>query len=344
MPPTNLDHQSSQRATIVKRLRAKASQCIEQFEYKRALKVGRKIERLRHTSGFEIMAQAYWAMDQRKKAIVILKKGVKKVPDLWLLWDQLGCYCSDQGQYGQAMKAFKRAGGCPGADISTVRFNMALVYVRQRRPEAALETIRSIRMLGSGVLAINLASLKVQILTKIKRFRAALRLANRTLWRAKRLRLSAAINSIISPHETGAEVLSRLYVDRATAYWCGTNNRKRCWVDLMRAIELNRTNAGAMSLMREVEHQVSPAAKYMRVLIQGLWHRPLVGERRRPGFFTTFDVVADDPDEALKLICRFEPPRVRPTLRIEECRVLARRPTYPKGVYDVLGYAFFTKE
>jgi len=63
------------------------------------------------------------------------------------------------------------------------------------------------------------------------------------------------------------------------------------------------------------------------------------------GFFTTYGVVAENEEEALKCVRRFEPKEVRDTLRIEKCEVLKGRVIDPKGVYYCKdGYNLFPLE
>jgi hypothetical protein len=60
-----------------------------------------------------------------------------------------------------------------------------------------------------------------------------------------------------------------------------------------------------------------------------------------PGFFTTYEVVANSADEALELARGFEPLGVRKTVQVEKSEIVEARPNGPKGVYSASGYSFF---
>jgi hypothetical protein len=61
-----------------------------------ALEIGKKLKSMKYSGGFEIMAMAYADDDQKDKAIECLEEGVKTCPDVWILWQMLGNYRSDQ--------------------------------------------------------------------------------------------------------------------------------------------------------------------------------------------------------------------------------------------------------
>jgi hypothetical protein len=77
----------------------------------------------------------------------------------------------------------------------------------------------------------------------------------------------------------------------------------------------------------------------MRIL-KGKWHEPFEGEKQNPGFYISYDVVADNQDEALSFIKEFEPDAVRKSLMIKKIEIFEANPQ-PKGIYKTAGYSFF---
>ena len=55
------------------------------------------------------------------------------------------------------------------------------------------------------------------------------------------------------------------------------------------------------------------------------------------GFFVTYEVVADTPEDALALAARHEPEPLRAGLQLDECEALEPRPNEPHGVYWASG-------
>jgi hypothetical protein len=107
------------------------------------------------------------------------------------------------------------------------------------------------------------------------------------------------------------------------------------------AIAIDRTCEHAAWLIREVEGQVSETASYYRLLVRGQWHENVAPDFERPHFFTSFDVVADTPEEALEFARRFEPPQIQDSLALEEVERIEARPGDPKGVYSARGRCIF---
>jgi hypothetical protein len=109
------------------------------------------------------------------------------------------------------------------------------------------------------------------------------------------------------------------------------------------AIAVYRQSRKAAWLLREIGGEVSPRGKYYRIMVSGTRHESAEDGSGPLGFFTNYDVVADDCREAMKLLRQFEPPDVRKSLRLESCKALEKRPSDPKGVYKTFGYTCYRK-
>ena len=114
---------------------------------------------------------------------------------------------------------------------------------------------------------------------------------------------------------------------------------------MARAIRLDKKNEDAQWLLREMRRCDDPVeSNSYELLIHGPWRGDVFPEARPAlGFFTQYQVVAQDLDEALTFIREFEPKEIHNALKIDE--VLAQdRCLEPKGVYGTSGYSFYEEE
>lgn len=105
---------------------------------------------------------------------------------------------------------------------------------------------------------------------------------------------------------------------------------------------MNKENRRAAWLLREILDERSPEAKAWRITVEGRWAQPYEDSDKDYGFFATYTVVADTPEEALEFIRPFEPEEVRFTLKLNTAVDIEPQPDNPKGVYEAVGaYQFF---
>ncbi|MCI0421586.1 MAG: hypothetical protein L0312_20565, partial [Acidobacteria bacterium] len=74
----------------VERLMNEGFAALENCSVKRAIKIGQRLKKMRHSSAFEILALAHDLDDDPNKAIEVLEEGVCKAPTAWRLWQLLG--------------------------------------------------------------------------------------------------------------------------------------------------------------------------------------------------------------------------------------------------------------
>ena len=112
---------------------------------------------------------------------------------------------------------------------------------------------------------------------------------------------------------------------------------------LFYSVELDKKNKRTAFLIREIENRFSKSSNYYRIIIKGVWPEPFESETTKPGFYTSYDVVAENIDQAFELIKRFEPEYVRDSLKIEETEILEENHNDPIGIYSANSYSFFTE-
>jgi tetratricopeptide (TPR) repeat protein len=108
-----------------------------------ALKVGRRLQAMRYSGGFEMQALALSDLRRQREAIAVLEEGVETVPDIWLLWQLLGNFRSDEGDYEGAFAAYDKALACD-CDPTEVQYNYANALIRAGRWTEALERLESL--------------------------------------------------------------------------------------------------------------------------------------------------------------------------------------------------------
>lgn len=307
---------------------------IRNYEYSKAVRTGKRLVKLRHTSGFEILGLAYDHLSRKKKAIRILEKGVKKAPDNWLLWQLLGNYYSDTEKYDEALAAYDRAVTCRDADLKSLRLNRALVLSRQGLDQKAVECLGEIR--GTKVVDFRARSVKALLLHDVDQDARALKFAGNTLSKLNQLDEDFLWEN--------ADEFALVYSQLGKAFWQSGHQKEQALDCAGQALELKRGKKDALILLRSIENSYSPRAKYFRLLVQGEWPELLEdddGEMRAFGFIASYDVVAENRKEALAILSELESEQVRASLKINESEVLEKRPDDPKGVYYMTGRGFF---
>ena len=128
----------------------RAFELLDRNNAQEALKVGRQLEDRRYSGGFEIQALALAALHRRAEAIKVLERGVATIPHVWLLWQLLGNYRSDAGDYEGAIEAYVHA-LTEDCDTVSVAYNHANVLARAGRWDEAEERLAPVFV--NGLLA-----------------------------------------------------------------------------------------------------------------------------------------------------------------------------------------------
>jgi len=325
------------------RLMDEGFRALDDYETKQAIKIGRRLQKMRHSSAFEILALAYAKQNKLNKAIKILEEGVRKAPSVWKLWGLLGNYYSEkvlqdglqkaptvwnlwgllgnrppeQQSYEKSHACYQKALACADADEGSIHLNIAIALNREEKHEEAL---RQVGKVTSDELRLHAAAVKMDLLNILGRFREARELGERAVTQAP-------------GDEKDKRQLAEIHAHLGVALLKDDGDREEALRCAWRAVRLCKEQETAMWLIREASSATSPTARYMMIIVRGRWHVPVEDEREPPGFFANYEVVADSQEEALDFIRPFEPEEVRETLVVEECDVLEKSPDIPKGVY-----------
>jgi tetratricopeptide (TPR) repeat protein len=301
---------------------------LEIGEFERALRASRELRDLGHTVSFEIEARARWGLEDYDRAIQVLEEGVELAPQVYVLWDYLASYLSDQSRYEDALQAYYRSRDCEDAPEGAVDFNIAVIYQRQDRHERAIALLDTVKpsdhlplvlIEGAKCFSLNETGKHADAMTKA----------------------AAILNQIGENDEVDPEAVARVMSEHAYSLWI-LGIHEAAYMEAIEAVEFDKSNTRAAWIIREIADERSPDAKGWRMVVEGKWPQPFDDSEKDYGFFANYTVVADSAEEALEYIRPFEPEEVRFTLKINSAVDLEPQPDAPKGVYEaVAAYYFF---
>ncbi|ALS63949.1 tetratricopeptide repeat protein [Pandoraea apista] len=320
-------------------LMAEAFAHLEAGDPESALEIGKRLESMQYSGAYEVQAMAYADMDEMEQAVAVLEAGVAHAPGVWLLWQLLGNYRSDLGRFPAAVEAYEAAGNCaPDEDLVIVDFNHANALARHG--DFASAQTRLDRVLESPHLAQagrafieNAIALRMHLFNAQGEPKAAI-----TTYEALHKQEADDEGSHVSMADVVAE-LSLAYKQ--------TGENDKALASALEAVQLYKWSDAALWALRAARDAQSDTARAMHLIVEGQWYEPLEDEDPdgpAPEFVTTYDVVADDEAEALRLIAECEPPQVRESLRIVETHPVDHEdesPTPYKGVYATGDYHMY---
>ncbi|MBI2572154.1 MAG: tetratricopeptide repeat protein [Candidatus Schekmanbacteria bacterium] len=293
----------------------------------RAKRIGNRLLGLGYSGGFELLARAAELEEKPRKAIRILKAGLRDAPDSWALWLMLGNLYSDRERHERSSECFRRAQTCPGVDADLVHLNAATALGRAKQyTEAVLELDR----IAGNHLLTRVIPLRMHLLNSAGRHTDALAYGEDAMAKTRFGKGLAVLE---------ASVLEEL----ATAAWKGAHDSTRALDYAWKAIQLDKGSSAAMWVVREAANLVGTKTRIFDVLVRGRWHAPILNAKRPPRFLASYVVAAESKREALQLIAPFEPEAVRASLRVEQITAIGKAAKRSKGVYAAdPGYFFFS--
>ncbi len=295
--------------------------------------IGRQLLEHRHSSGFEILALSLGDSGDVEEAVQVLEEGVEVAPGVWLLWQLLGNFRSDLGLFTEALEAYDRALFCEDVEKDSVYFNIATVLSRQEKFEEALSYLQ---LVENDELRLRASALSAELWWELDQQTAALNLAHDTLER-----LDERVEQLEEEEEPPFG-LATIYA-RLGFFFLEAGVEEDAIGCAEKAVWLDRTDEQALSLIRRLENNTSPDAKYFHVLVEGDFTDD-DPELHGQSFFVNYGIVAVDEDDVMQWVHRFEPSELHETLRLTECEAGDPCPDEHLGVYSITGYATFPRE
>jgi tetratricopeptide (TPR) repeat protein len=300
---------------------------LDRQRYREAIKVGRKLKRLKHSSAFEIMGLAYLHLDRLPEAITVLEEGVAKAGSVWLLWELLGNCHSYSGNLEKAEAAYGRAIELDGCNRDLIHLNRGIAFNRAGRNKEALEALRRVR---SGQLGRRAGASRIRANLELGKTRSARSLA---------LRLSR-----LRPHAEeryGRPEESEICLACALALKGSSKSQRLALRLAHRAVQHLPTNTNALALIRSINGKPPDQMRLFRLLIQGPWPASAQEPDKSLAFFRTIEVAAKDPAAALRLAKPFFPPAIRRALTVEESSSSDAAGCDLEGIYFLSGYLLY---
>jgi len=291
--------------------------------YDEAHQLGQQMVEADEEAGYRILAMIHAAQEEPEKALQLIQQGVAHMPQSWQMRLLLGNLLSDAGDFEQAMQAFEQASQLPGAELHWIQINQAVVHGRRGEIDQALNLLQQV----DHPEAINEAfEIQLGLLDSVGRHDLIIELAEEDL-------------DLLQAPETEEEAatLSRILSHIASAYWYEDYDGDEVEHYLRQAIAFDRTNPDAMYLLREQDPVFSDQSQIFSLLVKGVIFEPdEQGLEQQVEFVTSYEVIADDEEEALDLIRRFEITEIDPnSLQVEAIEPRPNEDEEPKGVYQV---------
>lgn len=324
--------------TEAEKLFEEARSCLDNYQLEEAIELGNELLRMNFSGGFEILALAFQQQNDFDRAIEILQAGVEECPDLWLLWQLLGNMYSYRKNYAEAYSAYDRALACPDAWRDSVMLNKAIALSREGDYQSSEEALPDLENsnLAIEILSVRLANLNaLEEWDKVMQYEPVVGSYVQQVFRQ-------GDGNDVNTSDLG--FVSSILADLAYAYLQHGDAVERARESARLSLNLNRQCARALQVVREIHNQKSEDAVAYRVIVEGRWPEKMDEDDRELGFFSTYEVVASNTDEALEYIKEIESRDLATTLTLDEAEELAPEPTLTKGVYWRSGYNLFPLE
>lgn len=307
-------------------------------DFDNAIKIGKELIKKRHSSGFEILALGYQGKCKNKKAISILEKGVKKVPDVYKMWQLLGNLYSNEECFKKSYEAYKNGLKCPNAEKDSLYLNYAIALDGNGDTNEAIAQLNKAQLnRDDNLFKICYWSTKYRLLNQLDRF-------NETIENYKQVIKELNFNENENSELVNAdEFISNLHYEFAFALW-KKNQLDELDIAINMSIMANKHNDRTKWLIREMRNSISPDVFYYNVIINGEWTLNKSEDGNGLNFFTNYGVIAENEEEALKFIMQFEPKEFHNSIEIEEIKQKKKMPKEPKGVYYTSAYCFYDRD
>lgn len=269
-------------------------------------------------AGFEIRALAEASLGNVPGAVAVLEEGVERCPGTWELWDLLGIYRADEGDFRGAHAAFEEALYCPEPSEGDIHIHAADALRAERRFDDALARIAVVGPEAGTYLRAQ--AIKTGLLNDLGRSDEAATYARRVV---DELRGGAGLE-----YPWQRISMAEIKAGLGLAMFRLGESREEILDLAWTAARFDRSNAVALELIRKLTSRPSPDGLHLRLRVRR--EEPVDGS---PG--ATYDVVAESREEALEYLLPFEPTTALESISVEDCSVVSAAADEPKGVLAV---------
>lgn len=309
----------------VRRLQAQGLEALDRGQWAEAEAAASRLLELGWSGGFELRALAAQARGELARSREILEAGVSTAPSAWTLWHLLGVIRSDQGALDEALDAFERALGCEGADRISIGFNRAVAHERAGACDRALADLEPILSLSRPPpFAEDALSLAASCLAQIGRAEDALAM------------VQAAYDACAhdDPRRDRLSAELAIALDRAG----GDATRVRALFDA--AAKAGVATPALFALGRRLSGARVHRPRRHRLVVQF----PAPPHVSAAGALRVFEVVADDPRQALELASVYLPADARAGATLDEHQDGGPSEEPEAGVRWASGFVYYEQD
>lgn len=306
--------------------------CLADGDFDKAIEIAGELESLQYSAAFEIGATANMEMGDLESAIDWLRRGVKAVPQCWLNWQLLGNCLSDSESYREANEAYENAKDCPDAWLSSIYLNQAILANRQEHYERALELLEQC---DENELNLHTTETRIFALNGLGRQKQAVQLAESVLldWDPQSERASE-----------DAEIVARIAASYGRVCLTRGDPSTEIRDFAFQSLSIDPNSHSLLALIREIDALYSQNASYYLITINCKLPEIHSQYKDVKGFFINYEVIADDPNEALNYIKSFEDSELQDNLLLERVELIEPCPDDAKGVFWRSGRIFYENE
>jgi len=299
-------------------------ECVSSCDYKGALRIAERLKKSRYTACFEIAALAYAGMAQMEEAVGVLKEGTAIAPDVWVNWELLGNYLSDLGRYEEAENALQHAMECPGAWIASISLNMAVLESRKGNLEECLNILLDI---DDPEVELPAAAIRISVLEDLGRNEDVKTQASELLARE-------------FGDDADLEPLARICASLGNVWLLEGRDTAEIRTMLKEALDYDVCCFAILDLIRKIDGRPGPNAYVYRCLVDFTGD---FGDMCAKGYCSTFDVIAEDEQQAANLIKAHEDSPLIRKMRVLEKARGDHMPGEALGIYSRGPRMFYKK-
>ena len=310
--------------TLVK----EAYAALDDGDLDKAVELAEQLLDQRHTRGFEILSMALERQGDLDEALDVVNAGINAVPDAFPLWELLGNIYSKKRMFDEAQQAYQRALECPNADQESVKYNFAVMWRNAGHLDRALALATQVT---SPAMSIRAKTLRTSLLNGMGLYEECANLSNAIV---------GEVMALDEMSDDDMKELAQTYAELGRALWLGRGDKQGAFENAWKALEWERADPSALWLIRELIARKSPESHWFRMELQGLWYFPLEQNKEAPHFTVSYDVVADNEEEALMFTKHLEPPEIRDSMVVANCEDRGDYPNHMQGIYWRSNYNF----
>ena len=312
------------RSSQIKDLINRSSQCFQDGDFNKALKLSQKLILAGAPQGYMVKYRCYSMRNQTNEALQCLREYTQVFPQDIVAWKSLAEFCRDHDFFDEGISAYDKALECEDAPMEKIVLAKASIKVRAKDFNNALNDLEKI--IDSEELALPIEVMKLSCLNGLEKFEQVVKTAPQVL---EKVQIDAELN----PSKSIPMMNYNTRFELAYAHWKISKDQSKSLNYLFQALRyIKVATPAALELLREINAQNSnDRCKLFGIIITAKTNEPVMQHGHpHEDFVRQYDVVAEDPEECLEFICELETEIKSSSLRI---RKFQENPELEIGTY-----------